>query len=73
MKLFYFLTILSLIYVNLVNGGAILKSEKLAVQPRYTDWAGCMAVCNTPTCPITNCYQWCVRVCCGEYWDSRCS
>lgn len=37
------------------------------LEKRYTDWPGCMSFCNTPTCAIKNCYQWCKNICCRTY------
>lgn len=34
---------------------------------RYNDFPGCMQFCNTPTCAIKNCYQWCRNVCCPMF------
>lgn len=66
MKLIPLLAIIVILScVGCAYGETLLESEKI-LERRYTDWAGCMAIC-TPGCAITNCNQWCVRVCCGQF------
>lgn len=49
--------------------GLALASPIEELDKRYTDWSGCMTTCNTPTCAIKNCWSWCNKVCCGQYWN----
>lgn len=60
-----FTTVLVATFVGLVAASPLGSEESL--DKRYTDFNGCMGICNTPTCGIPNCYQWCFRVCCGQY------
>lgn len=46
---------------------AVSSNTSPELEKRYTDWPGCMQLCNTPTCGIPNCYAWCKRVCCGQF------
>lgn len=47
--------------------GLALASPIEELEKRYTDWPGCMTLCDTPTCAIKDCYSWCKRVCCGQF------
>ncbi|ATY61309.1 hypothetical protein A9K55_006560 [Cordyceps militaris] len=58
-------TVLVAAFAGLAVANPVSNEEGL--EKRYTDFNGCMSTCNTPTCAIKNCYQWCFKVCCGQY------
>ncbi|TQW10673.1 hypothetical protein IF2G_01615 [Cordyceps javanica] len=60
-----FTTVLVATFAGLAAASPVASEESL--DKRYTDWPGCMTTCNTPSCAIKDCYNWCKKICCRTY------